>query len=90
MNLSDKVAIPTQVMARTVGDETVILDLASGTYFGLDPVGARIWQLMSEGQPLAAICDTLLDEYEVTRETLEGDILRLTEDLRAKGLVSIS
>jgi hypothetical protein len=90
MNLSDKVSIPTQVMARTVGDETVILDLASGTYFGLDPVGARIWQLMSEGQPLAAICDTLLDEYEVTRETLEGDILRLTEDLRAKGLVSIS
>lgn len=90
MNLSDKVTIPTQVMARTVGDETVILDLASGTYFGLDPVGARIWQLMSEGQPLAAICDTLLDEYEVTRETLEGDILRLTEDLRAKGLVSIS
>ena len=90
MNLCDKVSIPTQVMARTVGDETVILDLASGTYFGLDPVGARIWQLMSEGQPLAAICDTLLDEYEVTRETLEGDILRLTEDLLAKGLVSIS
>ena len=90
MNLSDKVSIPTQVMARTVGDETVILDLASGTYFGLDPVGARIWQLMTDGQTLAAICDTLLDEYEVTRETLEGDILRLTEDLRAKGLVSIS
>ncbi|MBK9987508.1 MAG: hypothetical protein IPP21_11335 [Betaproteobacteria bacterium] len=42
MNLSDKVTIPTQVMARTVGDETVILDLASGTYFGLDPVGAHV------------------------------------------------
>jgi hypothetical protein len=37
-------------MARTVGDETVILDLANGTYYGLDPVGARMWQLMSEGQ----------------------------------------
>ena len=90
MNLSDKVTIPTQVMARTVGDETVILDLASGTYYGLDPVGARMWQLMSEGQPLTAVCDTLLDEYEVTREALEGDILRLTEELRAKGLVSLA
>ena len=50
MNLSDKVSIPTQVMARTVGDETVILDLASGTYYGLDPIGARIWQLMGEGR----------------------------------------
>ena len=90
MNLSAKVSIPTQVMARTVGDETVILDLASGTYYGLDPVGARMWQLMSEGQPLAAVCETMLDEYEVTREALEGDILRLTEELRAKGLVSLA
>ena len=88
MNLSDKVSIPTHVMARTVGNETVILDLASGTYYGLDPVGARMWQLMADGQTLAAVCDMLLDEYEVTREALEGDILRLTEELRLKGLVS--
>ena len=90
MNLSDKVAVPAQVMARTVGDETVILDLASGTYYGLYPVGARMWQLMTEGQPLAAVCDTMMDEYEVTREALEGDILRLTEELRAKGLVGLA
>jgi len=90
MNLSDKVSIPTQVMARTVGDETVILDLASGTYYGLDPVGARMWQLMSEGQPLAAICEVMLEEYEVTREALEVDVLRLTEELSAKGLVSLA
>ncbi len=90
MNLSDKVTIPTQVMARTVGDETVILDLASGIYYGLDPVGARMWQLMSEGQPLAAICEVMLEEYEVTREALEVDVLRLTEELSAKGLVSLA
>ena len=90
MKLSDKVYISPQAMARTVGDETVILDLASGTYFGLDPVGARMWQLMTDGQTLATICDTLLDEYEVTRETLEVDILRLTEELRAKDLVSVA
>ena len=90
MNLSDKVTIPTQVMARTVGDETVILDLASGTYYGLDPVGARMWQLMGEGLTLAAICDALLDEYEVTREALEGDIFRLTSELTEKGLVNLA
>lgn len=90
MNLSDKVTIPTQVMARTVGDETIILDLASGTYYGLDPVGARMWHLMSDGQPLAAVCDTMLDEYEVAREELESDILRLTKDLLAKGLIGLT
>ena len=87
MKLSNTVTIPPQVMARTVGDETVILDLASGTYYGLDPVGARMWQLMGEGLTLAAICETLLEEYEVTREQLEADMIRLTDELSAKGLV---
>jgi hypothetical protein len=87
MKLSDRVSTPPQVMARSVGDETVILDLATGTYFGLDPVGARIWQLMGEGKTLAEICDLMLDEYEVSREELERDTLRLAEELAAQGLV---
>ena len=88
MNLSEKVTIPAQVMARTVGDETVILDLASGTYFGLDPVGARIWALMGEGQTLAEICATMLDEYEVERAQLEADVLRLAAELAERGLIA--
>ena len=87
MNPTSKVTIPAQVMARTVGDETVILDLASGTYFGLDPVGARIWALMGEGKTLAEICTTMLEEYEVEREQLEADVLRLAMELAERGLV---
>ena len=87
MKLSDKVLIPAQVMARQVGDETVILDLASGTYFGLDPVGARVWQLMGEGKALSEICDTMLDEYDVTREALERDVIELARGLNAQGLI---
>ena len=87
MNLSDSLSIPSQVMARTVGDETVILDLASGTYFGLDPVGARIWQLISEGKTLAEICATMLEEYEVTPEQLQGDVIKLAGELAERGLV---
>ena len=52
MKLSDK-AVFRPSHGPQVGDETVILDLASGTYFGLDPVGARIWALMGEGKTLA-------------------------------------
>ena len=88
MNLSDRVNIPPEVMARTVGDETVILDLASGTYFGLDPVGARIWELMGKGKTLGEICDQILDEYEVSREMLEDDALRLARELADQGLIT--
>jgi hypothetical protein len=76
MNLNDTITIPTQVMARQVGDETVILDLASGTYYGLDAVGARIWQLLGEGKTLAQVCETMLAEYDVTRDAFERDLGR--------------
>lgn len=89
MSLSDKVTIPAQVMAREVGGETVILDLASGTYYGLDPVGARIWQLMAGGQTLAEVCDVMLAEYDVTREDIERDVLALVQTLLDKQLVSV-
>ena len=88
MNLSDKVTIPAQVMAREVGDETVILDLANGTYYGLDPVGARIWQLMAEGQTLTQVCELMLADFEVTREVIEHDVLALVQTLMERQLVS--
>ena len=88
MNLSDKVTIPAKVMARKVGDETVILDLANGTYYGLDPVGTRIWQLMAEGQTLVQVCEVMLAEYEVTREDIERDVRALVQTLLERQLVS--
>jgi hypothetical protein len=90
MTLTKKITISSQAVARQVGDETVILHVGSGTYFGLDPVGARIWQLMREGKSLSEICDVVLDEYEVSREDLERDITGLIKDLLAHDLISTS
>ena len=89
MTLDDAVSIPDDVLARQVGDETVILDLASGRYFGLDPVGARIWQLLSEGKRPSAVRDALVAEYQVTAPQAEEDLLRLLGQLQAEGLVRL-
>jgi hypothetical protein len=89
VKLSDKITISQQVISRHVGDETVIVDLRSGTYFGVDPVGARIWQLMQDGKNLAEICNVMLDEYEVTFDDLERDVLALAQSLSAKNLISM-
>ena len=64
-----------------------MLDLAKGAYFGLDPVGARIWQLLAEGKALAEVCDAIVDEYDVSREEAERDLLALVAELMAQGLV---
>ena len=87
MKLTDRVRIPQEVLARQVGDETVMLDLAKGTYFGLDPVGARMWQLLAEGKTLAEICDAIVEEYDVSRDAVEQDLLGLVADLMAQGLL---
>lgn len=89
MKPSDKISASPQVVARQVGDETVILDLASGTYFGLDPVGARIWQLLADGKTIAQTCEVMVQEFDVSRTTLEQDTLDLVNELAAKKLVAI-
>jgi len=88
MKPSDTVRIRAEVMARQVGDEVVILDLASGTYFGLDSVGARMWQLIGDGKNIGDVRDALLAEYEVSPEELERDMERLLQELLARGLIS--
>ena len=88
MKLSDRVRIPQEVIARQVGEETVMLDLAKGAYFGLDPVGARMWQLLAEGRTLAEVCDAIMAEYEASRDTIEGDLLTLVDDLMKQGLIA--
>lgn len=88
MKLSDKVIIPSEVMSRQVGDETVLLHLATGTYYGLDPVGQSIWLLMRDGKTLGEICDLLLHEYDVSREALTRDVVELADKLLAQGLIT--
>jgi hypothetical protein len=85
-----KIAITPNVVARQVGNETVVLHLGSATYFGLNAVGARFWQLVEEGKNFNEICDTVVGEFEVTRDELERDIRFLIKDLLAQDLISLS
>lgn len=77
-------------MSRTVGDETVILHLGSGIYFGLDPIGTRIWQLICDGRHPSDICEALVAEYSQPRETIERDMGELLHELVKHRLISLS
>ncbi len=86
ITLRDTLRIRTDVVFRQLDDEAVLLDLKSGTYFGLNTVGTRIWQLLGEGSPLSTVLDTLAEEYDVTRDELERDLLSLSQELCTRGL----
>ena len=80
-------AVSKDVLFQEVSGETVLLDLNSEAYFGLDEVGTRIWTLLNEGKTAVEMVDVLLEEYEVERETLEGDVRDLLTALIEAGLI---
>lgn len=79
---------PNQVSSR-VGDEVAILDLDRSVYFGLDPVGARIWELLQEPTELARVLEALLGEFEVDEATARADLLALADELLAQKLIEV-
>jgi hypothetical protein len=81
-------AAPTQVSS-DLGDEVVVLELTAGAYFGLEGVGARVWQLLSEPRTVREIVQTLLEEYDVEAERCRRDLDALLERLLERGLVEI-
>ena len=76
-----------QAIANSVADETVILHLGNGTYFGLDPIGARLWASLDAGKPLSELCEDILNEYEVDHATLEQDLTALLRELADNELI---
>jgi Coenzyme PQQ synthesis protein D (PqqD) len=69
-----KIAAAPDVMFRTVGDEAVLLHLKSEIYLGLDPVGTRMWTLLTESESIENAYETLLGEYEVDGRQLRRDL----------------
>ena len=89
MDLETKLSIPPQVMSRLVGEETVLLDLASGVYFGLDGVGKRIWENVAEGNSLSAAVEVIVAEYEVEEAQAQADVIAFANQLIDRGLLLV-
>ena len=82
------VAAKEQVWCELV-EEVVILDLHSGVYYGLNPVGARVWSLIQEPKTVRTVLERLIEEYEVDPVCCETDLLALLEDLAGRKLVEL-
>ena len=69
--------------------EAVILSLKTGTYYGLDQVGARIWDLIQEPRTIDSVLEVLLFEFDVDAGQCERDLRLLLGNLSEAGLVEI-
>jgi len=89
LNLNQTITLSPDVISQEVSGETVLLDLESEHYFGLDEVGTRIWQLIKETNDLQAIYQTLLAEYDVSEDRLQRDLEILLGEVAGLGLISL-
>ncbi len=72
-----------------LAEEAAILNTKNGVYYGLDPVGARIWTLMQEPRAVSEIQKTIAGEYDVESERCTRDLFGLLEKLLAEGLIEV-
>jgi Coenzyme PQQ synthesis protein D (PqqD) len=73
-----------------LGDESAILNMDNSVYYGMNAVGTSVWNLLQQPRSLLDIRDAIVDEYDVTPEQCERDLLELLEEMKKEGLVELS
>jgi hypothetical protein len=89
LTLDATVTVSPDAVFKELSGEGVLLDLASGLYFGLDETSTRLWQLLQEHGSVRGVYDAMLLEFDVPPERLHADILAFVLDLTRRNLVSL-
>lgn len=90
ISFSDRVKIPNDVLISHLQEESVLLNLDSERYFGLDDVGTRMLSVLGSSDSIATAYESLLEEYDVDGQVLRHDLLVLVESLLQKGIVEVA
>ena len=90
---SASITVKADVVSRTVGDDMILLDLESGTYYTLNGVGAVVWSELERGAAVDGALDAataaVVAQFEVEDGTARADVSALLDDLESHGLVVV-
>ena len=89
ITLPKTVKISNNVLFQQINNECVLLDMDSEQYYGLDDIGARMWQILSENSETEKALTQLLTEYDIDEKTLRQDLLNLITELGNVRLISV-
>ncbi|MGE3077102.1 MAG: PqqD family protein [Dehalococcoidia bacterium] len=87
VSITGSLALKADVVARSAGDEMILLDLESGEYFTLNSVGAVIWKGLEAAMDLPALLSAVVEQFEVDEATAKSDIDEYIDSLISEGLV---
>jgi hypothetical protein len=89
LSLDSRVKLSGDVLFQELQGDSVLLDMQTGVYFGLDRVGTRIWGLLGEHNIVSEVVAAMTEEFDVAPERCSEDVLALVAKLQEQGLLSI-
>ena len=89
VSLADRVVVPQHVLVRFIDRESVLLNLETERYFGLDETGTRMWQLVTAAPNIEIAVQQLLEEYDAEPQVLQSNLTELLGRLVENGLLSL-
>jgi hypothetical protein len=89
-SIDDRLALSDQVVIRELSGESVLLDLKSGLYFGLNGVGTKVWNLVAQGGSLRDVNAALAGEFDGPGATIEAELVRFAAELCEHGLCRVA
>ena len=90
VSFNQKLVVTQDTLINFIEGESVILNLKSESYFGLDQVGTRMWTLLTTSDSIQSAYERLLDEYDVAADKLRADLSELIDKLLARGLLEVT
>src|SRR5437899_3386728 len=90
LTFKDRAIAPKHVLVRPVDQESVLLNLETERYFGLDETGTRMWQVATSAPSIEAALQQLMEEYDVEPEVLQSNLTELLGRLMENGLLSLN
>jgi hypothetical protein len=79
-----------EIVDSDIDGETVMMSIENGKYYGLDHIGSRIWELIACPIKVSDLIDTLLERFDVDRETCEKDVLKFLNELNEDRILQLS
>ena len=89
VELNMRAVVPAHVLTRRLDGESVLLNLESERYFGLDATGTRMWELVTSQPCIALALEKLQEEYEVEPDVLRSHLTQLMSGLVENGLLQV-
>jgi hypothetical protein len=78
-----------ELLASSIGDEVVMMSIENSAYYGLDPIGSKIWEMITEPRQVSDLCEQLMEQFEVSEQECQRDVLNFLNQMLEENMLVV-